>query len=164
MRILLIALALGLTLSTAEAQTAEVTRIDVVEYGLYTAQVMQKSTDANGVAKNTVTDIRHAVTTRTVPAQLGVHFGFRYTIVGTPEGAPVELTKVTIYPPEGVKKPSAPEPLHRTQYTLERQIGETKFTDYSFDDPWELVPGTWTMELWVGSRRLAAESFTVVRP
>lgn len=48
---------------------------------------------------------------------------------------------------------------------MTRTIGrEAGYVDYGFDDPWELVPGTWTIELWHGDRKLATQSFTVVRP
>jgi hypothetical protein len=156
--------AASIATSVAHAQTkGKVTRIDVIEYGLYTADIAKKEKTTTGVSHNIVDNIRHAVTTRTVPAQRGVHFGFRYKIVGAPANAPVTLTKVTIFPPDGLHKPGLAKPILRNQYDLVRKTGQTSFTDYSFDETWELVPGTWTFELWVGKRKLATETFNVVK-
>jgi hypothetical protein len=147
----------------AQAQTGQVTFIDVPEYGLYTAEVEHIGTDSSGIAQQGLGNIVHETTTRTVPARLGVHFGFRYRIVGAPNGAPVEVTKVTTFPPAGVLKPGTAEPTRGDRYSFTRRIGETSYTDYSFDNPWELVPGTWTMTLSVNGEVLASESFTVVK-
>jgi hypothetical protein len=114
------------------------------------------------MSQNVVSNIRHAVTTTTVPAQIGVHFGFRYRVNGNPPGEKVEIKKVTIFPPAGLKSPKSAQPLQRNEYTFVRSIGETRYTDYSFDSAWELVPGVWTMQLWYGDRKLAEKSFTVV--
>jgi hypothetical protein len=144
------------------AHGQDVTSIEVTEYGLYTADQDKGQRNSAGVLRSEVSNIRHAATTTTVPAELGVHFGFRYKIVGSPTGKPIELRKVTIYPPAGLKSPKAPTPLQNSSYTLSRKIGETSFTDYAFDDPWELVPGPWTIQLWLGDRKLAEKKFTVV--
>jgi hypothetical protein len=32
-----------------------------------------------------------------------------------------------------------------------------------FDDWWELVGGSWAVEIWIDNRRLASETFTVVQ-
>jgi hypothetical protein len=162
----LAALAASIAAPSAHSQTAQVKSIDVIEYGIYTADIaktQQGPANPSGIGHHTVVNIRHAATTRTVPAQHGMQFGFRYRIVGAPNGAPITVTKVTIFPPPGLHKPGVAKPIQRYQYTLSRKIGETSFTDYSFDHPWELVPGTWTFELWVSGRKLASQSFQVTK-
>lgn len=42
------------------------------------------------------------------------------------------------------------------------QIGDTGLIDYTLEDPWELVPGVWTLEVRAGDKLLASESFTLV--
>ena len=32
---------------------------------------------------------------------------------------------------------------------------------YGFDEPWEVVPGTWTLEIWQGDRKLLEKSFEI---
>lgn len=156
--------ALGLVMSVISAAKAQqVTSIEITEYGIYTADVTGSQQSTSGISRNTVGNIRHAITTTAVPAQIGVHFGFRYRVNGNPPGGKVEIKKVTIFPPAGLKSPKSPQPVQKTEYTLARSIASTSYTDYSFDDDWELVPGTWTIQLWHGDRKLAEKVFTVVK-
>lgn len=158
-------LSLALVSAHADAQETLVDRIEVLEYGIYQASVAYSERDANWVLQSRVGDVRHVKRTRTVPAKLGVRFGFGYVVVGSPQGAKVTLRKVTRFPPPGLKSPAAKEALKFSEVAVTRTIGrEAGYVDYGFDDPWELVPGRWTIELWLGERRLAAQSFTVVKP
>jgi hypothetical protein len=146
------------------ANAQSVKGVEITEYGLYTVDETKGQRDANGVLHSSSTNVRHAATTTTVPAQIGVHFGFRYHISGQPAGEQIVLKKVVIYPEGGIKSPKSPSPLLKNEYELTRKIGETAYTDYAFDDPWELVPGTWTMQLWDGDRKLAEKIFVVTAP
>src|SRR5271165_442340 len=79
MKLVLSLLLFAFSGGTAYAQTPHVDRIDVPEYGIYTAN-MDSKVPAPGTAtgtRNVVGNVQHEATTRTVPAQLGVHFGFR---------------------------------------------------------------------------------------
>jgi hypothetical protein len=158
-------LSLALAATNAGAQETRVDRIQVLEYGLYEASVAYSERDANWLLQSRVGDVRHVKRTRTVPAKLGVRFGFGYVVVGSPEGAKVTLRKVTRFPPPGLKSPAAKEALKFSEVAVTRTIGrEAGYVDYGFDDPWELAPGRWTIELWLGDRRLTSQSFTVVKP
>jgi len=149
----------------AYAQTPQIERIDVVDYGIYTAEVMSSQRDAQGLLQNTSTNIQHVQTTRDVPAQIGVRFGFRFRVVGAPSGAEVRLKKITTFPPGGLRNPASAQALSRSETTLTTTVGnEVSYTAYKFDDPWELTTGPWTIELWQGDRKLVSQSFTVFKP
>jgi hypothetical protein len=141
---------------------AQVRGIDVVEFGIYTADILSAQRDSRGVMQTTSTNFRQAVATTVIPAQIGVRFGFRYVVAGDPQGGDAVLKKVVIYPPAGVKSPMVAQPLHRSESAIKTKAGETSYTGYKFDDAWELVPGPWTIELWSGDRKLAQKTFTVV--
>lgn len=145
---------------TAQAQTAS--RIDIVDYGIYTVDRESQGRNTEGIGLSTVTNVRHAVSTTTIPAQIGVTFGFRYKVFGPDTGETVELRKVTKFPPGGLRTPKG-EVLHETERTLRNKIGETRFTSYALVDNFELVPGQWSIEIWQGSIRLAAQNFTLVK-
>jgi hypothetical protein len=137
-------------------------RVEITEYGIYTGDITRSERDSKGFVRSAVSNIRHAATTTTVPAQIGVHFGFRYRIVGKPAGQLIEIKKVTIYPEGGARPPQSAQPRQKTEYTLTRKIGDSSYTDYSLDEPWELVPGKWTIQLWYGDRKLVEQSFTLI--
>jgi uncharacterized protein DUF3859 len=164
MRIVPSLLLLMLASMGAYAQTSQIDRIDVTEYGLYTATTQEDKPAGQGLAHNAVSDERLAATTRTVPMQLGVHFGFRYTVVGAPAGSVVPLKFVTLFPSPGLRNPQASQAILRDEYSADPKIGDTSFHGYSLDDPWELVPGTWIMEIWYGNRKLVSQRFMVGKP
>lgn len=165
MRIAVVFLFLVLSAAQVWAQEPRIERIDVVDYGLYTASVVKAERGRDGILQSTSTNIRHLQATRDVPAQIGVRFGFRFKVVGAPNGAKVSLKKITIFPPGGLQTPDSSQTISRTEDIITATVGdEATYTAYKFDDPWELKLGSWTIELWDGDRRLATQNFTVYKP
>jgi hypothetical protein len=146
------------------AQAPHIERVDVTEYGLYTTSVVSAGRDANGILQSTLNNIKHTETSRDVPAKLGVRFGFMFRVIGAPNGAQVHLKKITTFPTAGLQNPASKEAIRRSEVSVTTIIGEETYIDYGFDDPWELVPGPWTIELWDGDRKLASQGFKVFKP
>jgi hypothetical protein len=142
----------------------KVAAAQIVEYGIYTANIQTSKRDSEGVIQSDLGNIRHAATTTTIPAQHGVRFGFRYKIIGTPAGTTVPIRIVTVYPPAGLSPPNTAQPIHNSEMNVTRKIGDTSYNDYGFDDPWELVPGSWAIQIWYGNNKLAEQNFTVTPP
>ena len=46
---------------------------------------------------------------------------------------------------------------------FKKKIGETAYLGYGIENDWEIVPGTWTFEIWYSGRKLAEQSFTLSR-
>src|SRR5205823_10879543 len=67
-----------MTTNAADAQIPQIERIDFTEYGIYTVDREIQGRDAFGINKAAALNVRHAATIRTVPAQIGTSFGFRY--------------------------------------------------------------------------------------
>jgi hypothetical protein len=150
------------SVSAIVAQQANVQRIDITEHGLYTAdtaKVLQPTEE--GISRSTVDHVRLAVKTNTVPMQIGVQFGLWYTVVGSPAGANVPVRVRMVFPQAGLHPPGTSEPVLESPETDTVQIGKSIFTAYTLEEKWELVPGDWTFELWVGDRKLASQTFTV---
>jgi hypothetical protein len=163
MRLCLAACLLVALVASANAQPARIDRIDVVEFGIYTADSKLNSVTAQGIKQSTIDNVRHAATTTTIPVQKDVQFGYRYKIIGKPNGAPVDIRLVTNYPAPGLRTPSSEQPVMRSERIRKRQIGETSVTTYSLEDDFELVPGIWTFEIYDGDRKLVSQSFTLVK-
>ena len=94
-----------------------------------------------------------------IPARLGVRFGFRYALQGSPVGARVPIEIVMRYPHPGIPRNGRLVSEHR--YSVEMPIGAPQYTDFQFDEPEELVPGIWVMELWSADRKLGEQQFCV---
>ena len=163
MKKLIVAFVALLTICPAWAQ-AQVRGIEIVQYGIYTADLQSSKRDVQGVKQSISTNFRLAATTTTVPAQLGLRFGIEYKVVGAPSGKTVSLKSVMVYPAVGLRSPAVSQPIFRNETTVTPKIGKITYEGYRFDDEWELVPGPWTIQLWYGDRKLAEKTFTVTAP
>lgn len=162
----LIAMALALAAaSAASAQSARVDRIDIVDKGIYTITLGEQTTGVN-TPSGTVTAVpiaKNTEATTTIPARLGVEFGLRYLIVGAPNAAEVTVDIVNTYPKPGLVDPADPKPILESRFSRQKKIGEPIYLGYGFENAWEMVPGTWTFEIWYQGRKLAEQSFTVTK-
>jgi hypothetical protein len=146
------------------AQVLQIDRIEFAEYGIYTVDRDIQGRDALGINKASASNVRHAATIRTVPAQIGTNFGFRYKVIGEPYDAPVDLKEIVVFPPPGLRPSPTSKPLPQDEFTLQTRIGQTSYASYTLEDSFELLPGTWVIEIWYGNRKLATQSFQVINP
>jgi len=143
-------------------QTGGVDRIDVTDYGIYTAEKSEVATKGKNSRHYTVENVAIVAMTDTVQALPNVKFGLRYRIIGDPLDARVTVKIVVKYPPQGVLSPKEAV-LHDFTYTVTDHIGGMySFAGYSADEPWELVPGVWTLQLWVADKMYVEKAFTMV--
>jgi hypothetical protein len=143
-------------------QTGGVDRIDVTDYGIYTAEKSEGNTKGRNPRHYAVENVAIVAMTDTVQALPKVKFGLRYRIIGEPLDARVTVKIVVKYPPQGVLSPKEGV-LHDFTYTVTDHIGGLySFAGYSADEPWELVPGIWTLQLWVADKMYVEKSFTMV--
>jgi hypothetical protein len=145
--------------SAASPARAEV-GVEIVQYGVFQADIVSKRPDPSGVARNVVDNVCHISTTRTVPLRIGLHFGVRYKVDGPIAGEPVVLRKVLVYP-----RPMAPPPVRPRSMiadTVILPVGTVSYTDYAFEAPWELVAGTWSFQFFQNERKLAEVNFEAV--
>lgn len=168
MRLLLLLsslLLLALLPESATAQTPQIERAEILDYGIYTARTMSRvpaprePTGLLGVARS----IRHIETTQTIPAKRGLRFGLRYRLTGVPAGKVVPLDVDVIFPFPGLRKPSAQQASGQSHYVSRRRIGQISYIDYHFEHDWEEVPGPWTMQISYQGRKLVEQQFFVVK-
>jgi Domain of unknown function (DUF3859) len=158
----LMVLTCWLSATCADARPAKVERVDVVDHGIYLANKVAGQANELGFSHHAVSDPQLVAITDTIRAELGIKFGFRYSITGTPDDGVVTVKQVTIYPPQGVVSPKAGL-LHQSSFSMPVQIiSPVLGAGYEIEEPWELVPGVWTIQLWVGDQKLAEHSFTVI--
>ncbi len=164
MRTIITGLLIATISHASHAQTAQ--RIEIVEYGLYSADVTAKKDDPGSATgdRATVANIRHVETTTTIPARVGIEFGLRYKIYGQPNGATIQLKQVDLIPQPGIRNPNTGNTSVRSEIVTNPKVGEISYIGWHFDNSWELAPGTWVMELWQEHWKLASQSFNVVKP
>lgn len=153
-----------LVASLAAAHAQAVQGIEITEYGTYATETEDSAAEpgtASGRVEQ-VSNIRHVESTTVIPARVGVEFGFRYRIVGKPE-TKVNLKNVTRIPAPGIRNPDTGNVTMTSIFFQEHKTGEELYRLYRLTDPWEIVPGLWIMELWDGDRKLASQTFQVVK-
>lgn len=152
-------LVITLALLAGPSRAAETVGVEILQYGLFRADIVGKQPDAGGVVHNVVDNICHIATTRDVPMKIGVHFGVRYKVTGPVAGERVLLKKVLRYP--AVLTPPSGRPASMVGDFVELKVGTTTYTEYALEQPWELVPGLWTFQFFERDRMLAEFGFTV---
>lgn len=146
------------------AADTQVTGIEIVNFGIYAADITSTTPENSGIGHNVVTNQKLAARTATIPAQIGVHFGVECKVLGSPAGAQVTVRRVTRFPSVGLQRPGAKEPTYVSERDVTKLIGNVSYSDYSIDDSWEAIPGKWRLEFWIDGRKLAEQEFTLVKP
>ncbi|MGD0295290.1 MAG: DUF3859 domain-containing protein [Terracidiphilus sp.] len=163
MRMIATVLSMVFVCSAALAETPRITRVDVTDFGEYTLDVQAAGgTTGQGIAQRTVGNIKLLQQTRVIPLHKGVHFGFHFTLVGSPDGATVKLRSVTHYPPPGLQKPGA-SPIMSDESKRKLTIGESTYHGFTIVEDWMMMPGEWAIELWCGRQLLTTQTFTLVQ-
>ena len=99
--------------------------------------------------------------TNQVRASLGTRMGIGYTFEGAVRGAAVRHRVVWQFPEDGITNPTTKRHLTSFEWEQTCVVGSQCLAGQAFIEPWELVPGTWTIEVWAGDRRMLRESFVV---
>jgi Domain of unknown function (DUF3859) len=150
----------------AHGGDARVDRLDLVESGFYetgAATVVGAIPSPGAAAGKTVTlgDVHLASEPPATAARVGVGFGIRFRPQGEPAGARVVLRAVWRIPEPGIRNPSNGNTYRESVADFTAVMGEPHMRGYQFDAPWEVVPGTWTIEIWQGDRKFLEQSFAI---
>src|SRR4051794_27017380 len=110
MRSFACAICLAVLSAPAAAQDPAGVSFEVVQAGIYTPYVVRSKRDSSGVIQNVILPPKLALATTTIPARLGVSFGFRFKIRSKANGT-INVRKETLYPAPGARSPGSKSPL-----------------------------------------------------
>lgn len=97
----------------------------------------------------------------TVQARLGLIFGISYTIHGAKSDSVWITSKWKLPVPMMNNEGRRFEVIKRN---TKRNVNTNQITNYKFDEKFEMMPGTWTLQLYDGKRLLLEKKFIVVLP
>jgi hypothetical protein len=155
-----IAVAACISATLASAQGPRLDRIDVLDHGLYRTVRAGTGPTPQGAAV-VVRGVEHVRSTTQIPASQDVQFGFRYRVVGDPNGGQLPLRLITRFPPPGLRDPRSGL-TSSTEELVMATVGGSGFHAYELEYDWELVPGEWKFEIWERDRKVTERSFTVI--
>ena len=132
----------------AIAQAPAISKVELKECGVYESKVERREDDAQSASgKRTIVQGERLVneTTR-VPPRAGVKFGCQVILQGAPAGELADFRAVLRLPRGEVSGSQA------------YRIGEAGYVGYTLRSA---ERGPWTLEIWVGERKLAEKAFVV---
>ena len=147
-----------------DAQAKEVSGIDIVEYGIYELE-RQQSELQKGTSTgygSVVTDLVRTEATETIPARLGVRFGFMFVVRGVPLNQQVGFTTKIHFPFPGITNPETGITKSVDEYKHGGLIGAPTFNGYGLTKSWEAIPGKWKFEMYYDGRKLAEKTFLLL--
>jgi hypothetical protein len=134
-----------------------------VEYGTF----RKLSSDKDVSDPGSLTGTRHAVAevaliecTTNVPARIGTSFGFRVKFPGASSNKVVPCTAKCFHPE--LHNPSSGRSSEIDQWDTSGISGENGYIGYTLDNDWELVPGPWTLQVFLDSKLVLEKTFNVV--
>jgi hypothetical protein len=124
-----------------------------VDFGIYRIEGSGPSREAKLVQK-----------TDRIPLKRGTTFGVMVDIHGARDGRERMLRKITRFPAPGLKNPQTGRTRPYSETLVTVRDGDVLHGLFTFDHAWEMVPGTWSIEYWLGDEKLIGKEFTVVKP
>lgn len=97
------------------------------------------------------------VTTQAVPADLGLSFGLRAALPA--EAAEAQSLEITVTHP-----PMGPGGMTRERWHVTVAPGDPMITLFTFEEPYELVQGSWVFQIAARGRMLLEQRFEVTAP
>jgi Domain of unknown function (DUF3859) len=152
-------------LAGCNAQTNAPESVELLEFGIF-----KKTNSLNDLNDGgTISGRRHAVAeavlverTTNIPARIGTSFGFRVKYRGQTPGAVVRCTAKCLHPK--LTDPSSGRNSEVEHWDTSSLSGREEYIGYTLDNAWELVPGEWKIQLWVGPKLMVEKTFTLYAP
>jgi uncharacterized protein DUF3859 len=150
----------------ARAQDMRIDRLEFIEAGFYDhkAATVTSTSRVGGTASGTVDELAEVKIMAQPPAQtarVGIGFGVRFRSFGARNGERAILRSVWQIPAPGIVNPTTHTTYRESTAEFTTRIGTNHWRGYAFGEAWEVVPGTWTLEIWQGDRKLLEKSFEI---
>jgi hypothetical protein len=151
-----------LLLTASRFVHAEVLDVQLVQFGTFRKTVAQGEIEAPGSVQGKAHAVQDAVLDEQgseVRVSQGTSFGILVKFIGEPEGAIVPCTAKLLHPK--FTDPESGRASEVEEWPCFGTIGRDGYIGYTFDNDWELVPGQWTLQLFVGSKKKIEKTFKI---
>jgi Domain of unknown function (DUF3859) len=153
----------GANIPAAQAEDAHVESLDVLQTGFYTAKTAgeRAAPGTAGGNVNAITEIKFLDPQPTDTAKTGTRMGVRFNVVGTPSGGKARLQSIWFIPEPGIHDPETGNTYRQSRSTFEATVGDNVVRGYALEKPFEVIRGTWRLELLQDGRKLLERSFEI---
>ncbi len=155
----------GLLLALPGAASAtNVFSVRIVGYGLYMVSGPAENAAGNAAIGLTaqgdeVSQVHNILRSEEIPAAEGAVFGVEFKVRGLPEGGRASV-KVEMDHPR-LENPATGAARSFATWQTPAVIGAVNWTGWMFTRQWEVVPGPWTIRLYVNGERVAEQEFSI---
>lgn len=135
--------------------------VKIIDFGLYSVGVAQKGS-FQGSSKGELTfvgDIQLLDVTAQIPAKQGTRFGIRYIVTGPADGTVIPITVKFFNPLHQYNKSDGLV----EEWITEKAVGVMTFDGFLLEKKTELIPGTWTVELYHNNEKIDEKEFLLTR-
>jgi hypothetical protein len=163
MKIILPFVCLGFISITA-AYAAERPVAEVLEYGIYSGTHEQSVANTNAPTGQVLMGgpVKLQKQTDVIPAKLKSKFGVRFVVHGQPEQGPVRFHLVYLFPE--MKDPASGRKIERFEANVSAKPEDPNLQMlWDFTEPYELVAGEWTFQVFRGEAKILEKKFAVVK-
>ena len=153
----------GVSAPAAQAEDAHIESLEVIASGFYTAKTTGEKA-APGTAGgnvNAISEIKFLDPQPTDTAKTGTRMGVSFKVVGTPSGGKARLQSIWFIPEPGIHDPETGNTYRQSRSTFEATVGENLVRGYALEKPYEVIRGTWRLELLQDGRKLLERSFEI---
>ncbi|RJP84583.1 MAG: DUF3859 domain-containing protein [Desulfobacteraceae bacterium] len=138
----------------------------ITQAGIYEAESVKKieAKETTAGYTSTATGMKLVKTTDTIPAQLGITFGFEFVLIGLEPNKPFSLKKIISHPK--ITKPDGSVSEGYEMMITEKADAFGTFKDisgYIFNNAFEIQPGEWKFTMMYGNEKLIEKTFMVVK-
>ena len=160
--ILFFAALIAIGSTTVSAQTTQIDRVEILNFGIYSGQITKhEELPGTPAGINTVENRKLVKQTETIPVRIGTRFGIEYVVRGQPQNKTVTMTCITRFPSPGLVNDKG-QRFAKSEFIQQNVIGVKGIRTYTFDNAWELVPGLWSLEFYFEGRKVGEKLFNIV--
>ena len=153
-----------LAVITASTSAQDTLSIEILEFGAYSGRHQHAVADSAAPTSRVLMEgpVKLIAQTNTIPAVVGRKFGIGFVVKGKPAGKSIPMTVVYRFPK--MVNPKTKREISEYRASIQAKAGDRKPRMlWDFTEPWELVPGKWTFQIYHSKQKLAEKSFTVVK-
>lgn len=143
---------------------AEVDSIKITEYGIF-KRIIEKSKSTNDVSTGVLHKVRKIKLiqqTNKIPAKLGITFGVRFLINGTPKNEKVPVLIKWLHP--RMVNPKTKKIIYSSSWTSQKTIGKVGYVGHSYKKKGDLPIGEYKVQIFYKDKIMANKTFNVYEP
>ena len=141
--------------------TAAPNDVSILDYGLYKgveAGAHQDGSSPTGRVRGGAVELEKQ--TDTIVAKQGALFGYRFAMTDDLRKQPLKF----VYSFPEMKNPKTGKTFTSYEKSgYEKNPNDVGGVLYHLSEPWEMVPGEWTFQVFSGDRKILEKKFTVVK-